>query len=174
MQSMSVLLTTAASIALIHTLLGPDHYLPFIAIAKARQWSVIKTLWITGISGLGHVLGSIVLGFLGIAAGIGVQKLEFTESARGNVAAWMLTAFGLVYGLWGIRRAIQNKPHKHKHLHPNGTAHMHIHMHSKDHHHPHMEEDKNVTPWILFKKLGWDICISHSFLLSLYWVHASP
>jgi len=150
MESIPAVLASAASVALLHTVLGPDHYLPFIAIGKARNWSLSKTAWITGLSGLGHVLSSVVLGFTGIAAGIALDRLSLTESTRGNVSAWMLTAFGLVYGLWGIRRAVQNKPHQHKHTHPDGTVHMHTHIHKKDHHHLHTEEKKNITPWILF------------------------
>ena len=36
----TVLALTAAAIAFVHTLLGPDHYLPFVAMAKARGWSM--------------------------------------------------------------------------------------------------------------------------------------
>ena len=35
----SILLVTAASIGFIHTLTGPDHYLPFIVMSKARKWT---------------------------------------------------------------------------------------------------------------------------------------
>lgn len=48
-----ILLVTAASIGFLHTLFGPDHYLPFIVMAKARQWSKTKTAWITRPAGLG-------------------------------------------------------------------------------------------------------------------------
>ena len=36
---MSALVTTAASIGFLHTVLGPDHYLPFIMMSWARKWS---------------------------------------------------------------------------------------------------------------------------------------
>ena len=39
-----LLLLTAASIGFIHTLLGPDHYLPFVAMSAARGWSSRRTL----------------------------------------------------------------------------------------------------------------------------------
>ena len=32
-----LLLTSAAGIAFVHTLLGPDHYLPFVSMAVARR-----------------------------------------------------------------------------------------------------------------------------------------
>ena len=31
----------AASVAAIHTISGPDHYLPFVAMAKARSWVLL-------------------------------------------------------------------------------------------------------------------------------------
>ena len=46
-QEMVVLVSTAAFLGFFHTLLGPDHYLPFIVMGKARQWSMARTTWIT-------------------------------------------------------------------------------------------------------------------------------
>ena len=92
---LSALMITAASIGFLHTLLGPDHYLPFIMMSWARKWSRTKTLVITFLCGLGHIASSIVLGMLGVSLGIAVKKLEVIESSRGNVAAWLLIAFGL-------------------------------------------------------------------------------
>lgn len=145
-----MLVGSAALIASVHTVIGPDHYLPFVALSKARQWSIRKTMWITALCGVGHVAGSIVLGLIGIAAGITVRSLELFESQRGEIAAWLLIAFGLLYGAWGLRQALRNKPHTHAHAHANGTCHSHTHSHLKEHAHPHGEENKNVTPWILF------------------------
>lgn len=147
---LTVLMITAASIGFFHTLFGPDHYLPFIVMAKARKWSILKTSWITLLCGLGHILSSVVIGLVGIALGITVSKLNAVESFRGGLAAWMLTAFGLVYFIWGIRRAVKNRPHTHWHAHSNQTEHLHPHKHSDDHLHVHDAEKGNITPWILF------------------------
>ncbi len=62
----TVLYLTAASIGFFHTLLGPDHYIPFIVISKARKWSMWKTNLITFLCGIGHVGSSILIGFIGI------------------------------------------------------------------------------------------------------------
>ncbi|MCP4374598.1 MAG: hypothetical protein GY794_00240 [bacterium] len=148
-QEMIYLLATAGTIALFHTLMGPDHYLPFIAMAKARRWSTAKTALVTLICGIGHVAGSVVLGLIGIAAGMAMHVMELTESIRGEYAAWLLTAFGLLYCVWGVRRAIRNKPHTHHHTH-DGVLHTHKHTHHTDHAHPHNEHKRNITPWILF------------------------
>ena len=42
-QESTLLLWTAASIGFVHTLLGPDHYLPFVAMSRAGGWSARKT-----------------------------------------------------------------------------------------------------------------------------------
>lgn len=52
---LNILLATAASLGVVHTALGPDHYLPFIALSKSRNWSVFKTARVTALCGLGHV-----------------------------------------------------------------------------------------------------------------------
>jgi sulfite exporter TauE/SafE len=144
---LGILIATAATLAFVHTVLGPDHYLPFIVLSRARGWNVFKTIWITLLCGIGHVGSSIVVGAIGIGAGIGMSKITGVESFRGNIAAWAFLAFGLVYTVWGIRRALINKPHKHFHTHADGTVHVHDHSHHNSHDHRH---GKNMTPWILF------------------------
>jgi len=145
-----ILSFTAASIAFLHTLLGPDHFLPFIVMAKARNWSIAKTVVITCLCGMGHVASSVVLGFIGIGLGMTVDKLVEIESFRGGLAAWGLIAFGLVYFAWGLRRAIRQRPHSHVHAHKGGIFHSHSHAHEEEHVHPHTQENSNLTPWLLF------------------------
>jgi nickel/cobalt exporter len=143
---------TAASIGFIHTVIGPDHYLPFIVISRARRWTLRKTLFVSFLAGLGHILSSVVLGFLGIALGVAVARLEGVESTRGRIAVWMLVGFGLAYFLWGLRRAWKNKPHAHAHFHLSGGTHEHSHTHSDAGHiHLHDEGKRiSITPWVLF------------------------
>ncbi len=150
-QELAILAITAASIGFFHTLFGPDHYLPFIVMSKARKWSAIKTIWITLLCGIGHIMSSVLIGFIGVAFGIAVTKLEAFESFRGNIAAWFLIAFGLVYFVWGLRKALRNRPHDHRHAHVDGSEHIHRHIHTEEHVHPHENGRAiNLTPWILF------------------------
>lgn len=144
-----ILSLTAASIGFLHTLIGPDHYLPFIMMAKAGKWTKIKTFWVTIFCGIGHVLSSVVLGFIGIAAGIALDKLELIEGTRGEIAGWALIAFGFVYMIWGIKKAYKNRPHSHIHVESDGTYHTHTHQHHGEHEHM-KEQKKSLTPWILF------------------------
>ncbi len=152
---LSILLVSAATLGLVHTLIGPDHYVPFVAMAGARRWSLARTLGITAICGVGHVLGSVILGTLGLALGWAVGGLEWFEGVRGNVAAWLLLGFGLAYTAWGLRQAARRRPHSHWHSHEDGTVHEHTHVHQQDHAHVHEAQAsrgqrRSVTPWVLF------------------------
>jgi len=148
---LSALVITAASIGFLHTVLGPDHYLPFIMMSWARKWSRAKTIFITFLCGLGHIASSVVLGLIGVSMGLAVKKLEIIESARGNLAAWLLIAFGLAYLVWGLRRAYRNRPHVHTHVHTDETAHGHAHSHHLEHSHIHNGKSAtSITPWALF------------------------
>lgn len=148
--SIALLSVTAISIGFLHTILGPDHYLPFIVLSEAKKWTLKKTMFITFLCGLGHVLSSVVLGLVGIAVGISVGKLVSIESFRGNIAAWLFIAFGLVYMIISIRNLLKNKKHTHSHFHPGGESHLHEHNHHKEHTHIHEKDIVKTTPWILF------------------------
>ena len=102
-----------------------------------------------GKTGLGHVGGGVLIGIVGLALGLTVDRLIPVEASRGKLAAWLLLAFGLVYMVWGLKRAFDGKPHAHGHVHANGTVHDHDHGHLEpDHAHAH--EGANITPWVLF------------------------
>lgn len=149
-ESILLLGVTAASIGCAHTLLGPDHYLPFIVMQRARKWTLGRTMGITFLCGLGHVAGSIILGFVGIACGLALGRLEAFEAYRGNLAAQALIIFGFTYCVWGIHRALKNKPHTHVHVHDGLVEHSHEHVHTHGHAHPHHVKNSNITPWVLF------------------------
>lgn len=152
---LTALVSTAATLGVLHTAAGPDHYLPFIVLAKARKWSTAKTLAVTALCGLGHVGSSILIGAVGILFGLGVAKLEIFEGVRGGVAAGLFILFGLGYFLWGLARGLRNRGHHHLHVHTDGTVHGdHSSAEGTDGvraGHVHAEpKPVNVTPWILF------------------------
>ena len=103
----NALILTSLTAGCAHTLLGPDHYLPFIVLSRARGWSYRKTFWVTFVCGLGHILGAVLLGYLTLQLGFSVGKLNLVESLRGNLAGWALLVFGLVYLTWGLRFAFR-------------------------------------------------------------------
>ena len=147
----TVLTLSAAAIAFLHTLLGPDHYLPFVAMAKARGWTLRRSLQITLLCGIGHLAGSVLLGFVGITVGVQLASLEWLEGLRGNLAAWLLIGFGLAYTAWGLRQALRNRPHTHWHSH-DGVTHAHVHTHHGGHAHLHKAATKrrSLAPWAIF------------------------
>ena len=147
------LLATAALIGTVHTLAGPDHYVPFIAMARARGWRAGRTAAVTLVCGAGHVAGSVALGAVGIAVGLALGRMEWIESFRGEVAGWLLLGFGLAYGAWGLRQAWRKRPHRHWHAHGRDVVHEHEHGHAGEHAHVHGAAEgsaRSVTPWVLF------------------------
>jgi hypothetical protein len=152
----TALMIAAASIAFVHTVLGPDHYLPFVALARGRGWSLRRALGVTLCCGGGHIVGSVVLGFLGLYLGVQLGTLEWIEGIRGDLAGWALVAFGLAYLSWGLRRAVRAHRHSHWHSH-GGLRHRHSHDHFNEHSHPHTGPDagepvaqRGVLAWTLF------------------------
>jgi hypothetical protein len=142
------LLAAAFGVGLVHTLLGPDHYLPFIMLAKARGWSRARTVVVTVACGIGHIASSVVLGGLGIVFGLAIASVETMETGRGPIAAWALVAFGVAYALWGIRHALRKKKGLEAHVHGDEV---HIHSHGLiPHGHNHREVEANTSFWALF------------------------
>jgi nickel/cobalt exporter len=157
--SMTALALTAASLGFFHTVIGPDHYLPFVMMSWARKWSWLKTAVITILCGFGHIASSVVLGLIGVWLGLVLKKLTVVESFRGTIAAWLLIGFGLVYFVWGLRRAYRSQPHEHRHLHAcpelaerdRDVVHTHEHSHNQEHAHVHNEHGRvSIAPWVLF------------------------
>jgi len=144
-----VLLSTAVGIGFLHTLIGVDHSLPFIVLGRAQGWSVRKLLTVTILCGIGHVLSSVVLGMVGIALGVAAERLQWIETRRGAISAWLLIGFGLAYASWALYRSIRSRPHRHLHFHDEGI-HAHEHRHENEHVHPHQLDRRALTIWTLF------------------------
>lgn len=144
---LGALTAAALFIGFFHTVIGPDHYVPFVMIGKARRWTIGKTLAVAALCGVAHVLSSVVLGLLGIVFGVALGRLEWIESVRGGLASWALIAFGLAYFVWGMKPVFRDRRHAHAHTHEDGHVHTHAHGHVEAHTHVH---DGRVTPWVLF------------------------
>lgn len=142
-----MLVVTAITIAFLHTLTGPDHYVPFIALAKTRGWSLARTIGWTLVCGCGHVWSSVLLGLGGAAIGWSVAKINWFESIRGGMAGWALLTFGVMYSIWGIIRAYQNRPHKHFDLQDDGSMYVYQHKHGEI---IYPQDRYKVTPWVMF------------------------
>jgi nickel/cobalt exporter len=144
--TLTVLLGSAIGVAFIHSLIGIDHSLPFVVLGKANGWSLRKTLGLTTVCGIGHVLSSVVLGLLGIGLGTAVANLEAIEASRGSLAAWTLIVFGLVYAGWAFARRRRSTRHAHQH---DGLVHTHTDGGTKHEHTTH-HATAALTAWSLF------------------------
>ena len=142
-----LLLFSAITISFLHTLAGPDHYLPFIALSKARGWSIGRTLFWTLVCGCGHVWSSVVLALGGAALGWSLSKITLLEEIRGGVAGWSLLVFGLAYTIWGLYRAKENNRHKHFDQTEDGSLYVYEHRHGEA---VAPNERHKVTPWVMF------------------------
>ena len=145
----SVLLGTAATVAVVHTFLGIDHSLPFVVLARARRWSLGRTATVTALCGAGHVASSVLIGAVGAVIGATLDSLMWVESARGELAAALLIGFGLTYAAWSGWRSLRRVTHSHVHVHADGTTHDHPHSHRGEHIHVH-DVGRSLTPWALF------------------------
>ena len=137
--TITALWVTAFLTAVIHTVTGPDHYLPFIAIAKSRNYSLKKTLLWTFICGLGHIGSAlfIALGFVYLSHLLTDSQFAWIEDNRSDLAAYALIGLGGAYLLWALR---------HRWLHYSGKAHHHGHIL----HGGQEIQDKNITVWVVF------------------------
>jgi len=107
---MSVLAVSAVSLAFFHSL-APDHWLPFVALARSSRWSLRQLSLVTFLAGIGHVTSSLLLGLIGLWAGWAVHRMEGIETWRGSVVVWLLIGFGVAYALWGLKHAQHPHPH---------------------------------------------------------------
>lgn len=101
------LLTSAGAAGVIHTLIGPDHTIPFIALAKTYRWTWKKTLAITAASGLAHVGIALSLGTLMIKFSASPAAWAKTLAFQSHWAGWGLILFGALYLVWGLRAAFR-------------------------------------------------------------------
>ena len=141
------LLGAAAAVAFMHTALGPDHYLPFLMLSRARGWSRARTLAVTIGCGIAHVGSSVALGMIGLAIGAGLGWVQRVEGVRGDWAAWALVGLGSAYALWGIRRALRSRSGLEPHAH---EGRIHVHLGGAAHHHHHGAHHDPSTFWALF------------------------
>jgi hypothetical protein len=147
---------TAVCVGVVHTAAGPDHSIPFVAMARAGGWSAAKTFWVTAACGLGHVAGSAVLGIVGLTVGSMVLGGETLEALRGDIASSMLIGLGMAYFAWGVIRAADAHAAGRSRGRFTGHSHgpfPHVHAIAGGHDpggHDHGPTVGSWTPWMLF------------------------
>lgn len=132
--TLSAIWLAAFLTAVLHTIMGPDHYLPFVAIAKSRGYSLKKTLFWTFVCGVGHIASALLIALIFIYFSHWLSKESFAwiEDNRGDIAAYALIGLGAAYLLWALR---------HRWQHRKRTEHSHL---------PAPGGKKSITVWVLF------------------------
>lgn len=132
--TLSALWMTSLLTAVIHTIMGPDHYLPFVAIGKSRGYRLKTTLLWTFICGIGHIVSAllIALAFIYFSHWLSEENFTWIEDNRGNIAAYSLIGLGAAYLLWAL---------KHRWQHKHNLKHQHF---------PVNADSKDISVWVLF------------------------
>ncbi|MEW5806230.1 MAG: hypothetical protein AB1756_02605 [Acidobacteriota bacterium] len=96
-----ILIFSALSTAVFHTLI-PDHWLPFVLIGRARNWSIRRTIFISGLSACLHIFLSLLLGLLGMVIGLGTSMAAGETLEK--ISGILLILFGAIYAYWAFRK----------------------------------------------------------------------
>lgn len=137
---LGVLALAATTVGALHAL-APDHWVPFAALARARRWSVGRSVSAIILCGTGHVAASVALALVGLA--VGVEVVERFGQRLQAVAGLLVVAFGLAYALWGLRRVVPARIHGHAHTH-----------------YDHVHDPERTTVWALFLIFSADPCVA--------------
>ncbi len=105
-----LLVGTAVATAAFHTLI-PDHWLPFVLVARARGWPVRLTAAVSGFSALLHTSLSVALGLAAVR--VGQETMGALGETLERASGVLLVLFGLLYAAWAWRKG--------GHFHPGGA-----------------------------------------------------
>ena len=94
-------------ISLLHAVI-PNHWLPVLAIGRKERWSLAETSRITFISGMAHVVSTVIIGLL-----FGLLGSELTGHIE-HSTRYIAPAVLILMGLYFVR---QHYKHHHFHLH---------------------------------------------------------
>jgi hypothetical protein len=127
-----LLFLSSCSTAVIHALI-PDHWLPFVLMARAQGWSERRAATLTGLAGVLHVLVTVVAGGLTIVVGsASIHSLaERSGHSLGFVGGFLLAVFGIAYGIFRhLREArIHAAAGPERVDQPAAGGHVHVHGH---------------------------------------------
>ena len=114
-----LLFFAAVSTAAFHTLF-PDHWLPFVLVARAKRWPLKRALWVTGFSNLLHVALTVALGMVALV--VGLELSQAVGEAMERTTDILLIVFGLGYALWSWRRESKHSHRLEKYPEDKGSA----------------------------------------------------
>ncbi len=151
---LATIATTGFTVAFFHAII-PTHWLPFVLVSRARNWSRSKTLAVSAFAGLGHVALTSLLGLL--IAGIGFQLDERTGDLFPKIAGGALLLIGAFYFWRQLRGGVLH------HHAPGGHHQPSEHCgHNTDH--IHLEDELKDTSLLSNKSGDW-AAISGLFMM---------
>lgn len=139
-----VILTGTVILATTHTI-SPDHWLPFVMIERANNWSIARILVLVTLAGIGHVGSSVVIGMMGVFAS--KELSECYANIAENATCILLIVFGFGYAIWAWKRGghhhgipFLGKKHGHNHVHYHDEYNEHMNAHDNGNHKHHVHE----------------------------------
>lgn len=99
----------AAFLAVAHSLANPNHYLPFVALGRARGWSLLKTVAVAVFSGTGHLVAFVAAAAVGLVLGKGLEVFKEFAHWGADFGKWLFVAFGAAYTLFGVAYALKKR-----------------------------------------------------------------
>ena len=147
-----VILTGTVLLATTHTI-SPDHWLPFVMIGRANNWSITRILALATLAGIGHVGSSVVIGMMGVFAS--KELSECFANIAENATCMLLMVFGFGYAIWAWKRGghhhgipLLGKKHGHNHVHYHDEYNEHMNAHDNGNHkhpvHEHSDIEKHL------------------------------
>lgn len=109
MNDSGLFLSAVAAVGFFHTILGPDHTLPIVALSQAGRWRMAKTLLFTFCCGIAHIVSAVLIGVVGLRLGSNMLNLAGIEALRAEVVAWSFILWGMTFLLWGLRKSRGDK-----------------------------------------------------------------
>lgn len=135
----ALLVLTTIVTAGFHTLI-PDHWLPFVLVARSQEWETRRTVALTAASASLHVCLSIAIGLGAHLLGRGAEAAVGVGESISRISALLLIVFGTVYAAWfffkgGHQHSFGMHPH-HSPVPAHAAATPHPHDLSLNPHHP--------------------------------------
>lgn len=145
---LSTIAATGFTVAFFHAAI-PTHWLPFVLVGRARNWSRTKILTVTIAAGLGHVTLTSLLGL--IIAWLGFQFDERFE----HIFPWVSGGVLFVLGGYYFWRQWRGEGICH-HSPPGGHHKPSVHCgHEDQHEHSHWDHELKESPLVEAEKGDW-------------------
>jgi len=124
-----LLFLSSCTTAIIHALI-PDHWLPFVLMARTERWSDRRTVLLVALAGLIHVLVSFAVAAAAILLGSSPaqQLAQGAGTSLELLAGVLLVLFGLIYGVGAHYREARAHSHRES-VSKEPTPHIHAHGH---------------------------------------------